>query len=112
MTYKRLPPQRTDEEIRHLAEEWIAGRVYHIEGVPPDLVAMVFMPIAFGGLRGYTPKQLARLFVFAINGEDKTAGRVINGYPMFVECHVWRRTDGILAQEMTTRMRAALDAIQ
>jgi hypothetical protein len=112
VTYKRLPPRRTDEEIRHLAEEWIAGRVVDADTVPANLVASVFMPILFGALADYSRQQLGRIFVFAIHGEDKTAGRSVNGYPMFAECRVWRRTDAIRAHDLCTRMRAALDAIQ
>lgn len=105
-----LPPRRSDEDIRHLAREWVAGRVYSADSVPPDLIPLVFMPVAFGLLEGYRRRQLDSLFVFAIEGEHSSIpGRGVNGYPMFTSCHLWRRTDALKANALAQRMQEAMD---
>jgi hypothetical protein len=112
MTYKPLPPKRTPEQIRHLAEEWLAGRVYHSDAVQVNVIHLVFVPIGFGGLNGYSKKQLTRILVLAIAGEDhQIPGRGINGYPMFTACRVWRRADAEFAQGLRDKMKAAMDAV-
>jgi len=111
MTYRPMPPKRTDEQIRHLAEEWIAGRVYDADTVPGSLTLQVFIPIAFGALKGYARKQIPRLFMFAIVGEDRTTGYAINSHPQFVSCRLWRRADAERAQAMAVSMKAAMDAV-
>lgn len=104
-----LPPKRSEEDIRHLAEEWVAGRVYALDAVPADIVPLVFMPLGFGALKTYSRRQLPRLFVFAILNEHAMAGRGVNGFPMFTECAVWRRTDGVKANALAQRMQEAMD---
>lgn len=105
-----LPPKRSEEDVRHLAQEWVAGRVYCMTGIPADLIPLVFMPVAFGALKGYRRRQLDSLFVFAIEGEHSSIpGRGVNGYPMFTACSVWRRRDALRANDLARRMQEAMD---
>lgn len=107
-----MPPKRTGEQVRHLAEEWLAGRVFHSDAVEPNIVASVFVPILFGALKGYTKDQLRRMVVLAImDGDHHIPGRYLNGYPMFTSCQMWRRTDVKRAQALADRMKAAMDAV-
>lgn len=108
----KLPPRRSEDDIRHVAQEWVAGRVLSTDTVPADLINLVFMPVAFGVLVGYRRRQLPSLFVFGIIGEDHhIPGRGINGYPMFTSCRVWRRTDALRARDLAQRMQEAMDGI-
>lgn len=109
MTYKRLPPPQPHERLRWLAEHIIGQRVVLADTVPPDLIPMVFLPIGFGGLPGYRKDQLGRLAVFAVQDYHRDCKRAINGYPMFVECCVWRRTDVRKAWDLAAKARAAMD---
>lgn len=108
-TYKRLPEPVTRKQLRWLAEHLVGMRVVTADDVPPRLIATVFLPLGFGGLKGYTRKQLTRLVVFGVIGVDKTADRSINGFPMFFEMRLWRRTDFIEAQKIAVKAFAAMN---
>jgi hypothetical protein len=112
MPYKRMPRKQTPDEIAHVARAWVEGKVFDADHCPPNIVASVFIPILFGGLKGYTSDQLTRLFVFGILGEDQDCLRSINGWPMFVECRVWRRSDAVRAYRMAQKMEQALKAVE
>lgn len=103
-----LPKPQTPERLRWLAEHFVGKRVVAADDVPEDLLTMVFMPIGFGALEDYTREQLGELTLFAIDGEDKTTGMAVNGWPMFVSCHVWRRSDVLAAWDLAKRAREAM----
>ncbi len=111
MTYRRLPATQPPERLRWLAEHIIGNRVVwadQVAGEDPHLISVVFIPIAFGALEEYRKEQLPRLAVFAIQGVHTDCLRAINGWPMFIEMCVWRRTDAAKAFDLADRARAAM----
>ncbi|MGH2868991.1 MAG: hypothetical protein ACRDNK_15715 [Solirubrobacteraceae bacterium] len=107
LTVRTLPGRRSDAEIRDLAREWSAGRVFDFDSIAEQssrLAPMVFLPVTFGALHDYTPQQLRELFVFAISGRDRTAGRAVDGLPIFFSCQVWNRADAVRAHNLAARM--------
>lgn len=106
--YKRLPPPAEPQAIRELARDIVAGRAIAHWMVPGDLLGQVFIPLGFGALDGYSRRQLDRLVVWAVHGRQKHA-YYVNGYPMFVECFIWRRTDWAKAVELASKAAAVLE---
>lgn len=100
-----MPPTPSDDAVRELAQDIVGNRVYFADHVPTNLLLMVFMPLAFGAMKGYTEGQLAQLALFAVDGRHQTAGRYINGYPMFMQLRVWPRESAIKACDLARRMR-------
>ncbi len=99
-----LPPERVAEQIRELATHIVGKRAIFADQVPPDLLAMVYMPLFLGALSDYSREDLEKITIVAVDGAHKTTSRFINGYPMFVECEIWLRTDAIKAWELANRM--------
>jgi len=83
--------------------------VFGTWGIKPDMWRLVFMPLAFADtkmLRAWKKNGVAH--VYGIVGEDTTAQRAINGYPMFADCHVITERDFLklrIAANMAKRMR-------
>lgn len=48
--------------------------------------------------------------VFAVLGEDHTAGRSINGWPMFTQCRVWLIDDYHRAIELAKEIVREVEA--
>lgn len=110
--WRKLPEAQGQSAIRDLARAFVDNRVYHDGNVPQELLSMVFMPILFGAselFKGYRKRQLARLCIFAIRGDDHCLDRGVNGYPIFTECRIWRRSDVAEAAELAKRMHEALE---
>lgn len=79
----------TDKELRQLALDYVAGKVYTTGDVPQTLWHMVFMPLAFAKkaqLRGVR-------MVLACVGEDTATGQAINGFPIFFSCKMLKMRD-------------------
>lgn len=105
---RKMPPKASQEQIAELARDLVGGQVYTQYDVLPNDIPMVFMPLAFGGLRGYTKQQLARIVVWGSYPRHKTSGVFCNGFPMFVECCIWRRTDFVTAIKLAEKAQAVL----
>jgi hypothetical protein len=91
-----LPNAQSKEAIRQLAGQMLLGRVvdgFQVAAQDPGVFTQVFIPVGFGCLAGYSKRQLARLAVFAVLGEDESMRWNINNWPMFASCRVWRFTD-------------------
>lgn len=77
----------TDNELRRLALEYVAGRVYTTQDVPQNLWRLVFIPLFFS-----TKSQLRGVrMVLGHSGQHKTTGQAVNGYPIFMECQMLKR---------------------
>jgi hypothetical protein len=112
---RELPEPVSHEQIKALAVHIIARRAYSIFDVPSTDWHMVFMPLSLGALKGFTEQQCAELALFAIQGEHKTTGWTVNGYPTFMECKLWRTSDFLkaaLAEAMVEAMEAVAEGKQ
>lgn len=73
----------TDPDLRQLALDYVAGRVYTTADVPKDLWRLVFMPLFFVEHPAKTLRGVR--LVCGVSGRHKTTGQAINGFPMFFE---------------------------
>lgn len=72
----------------------------------PDLLSMVFMPIALGALTDIDLSDVGDIIA-----DMKDAGpRAINGYPMFAQCRLVQKDDWDVIIERVAKTRAALEA--
>lgn len=79
-----------------MAGQMLLGRVvdgFQLVKFAPGVFSQVFVPVGMGCLAGYSKRQLTRLAVFAVIGEDETLNWSVNSWPMFASCKVWRFTD-------------------
>lgn len=74
------PSRRTPEELTALARQYVQHEIY-IGGTNDDL-AMVFMPLALGGLAGWDLEKIGLVF----EEISKAGPRSINGRPCFFSC--------------------------
>lgn len=70
----------------------LGGHVYTSYSVP-EPIEMVFMPILFGALRGYTRAQLRDMVIVGVDGKHPSTPVYYNGYPTFTEIEVWHVDD-------------------
>lgn len=109
-----LPPARSPEEIRRLAEAIFADRVFTAGDAPGGLIPLMFMPIGFGALHGWPAELLKQVVAFGVIGEHHTLGMTINGCPIFTEFALWRTDDFLqaarVAKAAIASAKAALDA--
>lgn len=88
-------PRKTDEELRAFVLDFLANRFFtsaHLRENEQDLLGMVFMPIAMGGLSQYNPDSLKDIGLLY---EDyaKSLPRSINGKPCFLSVQLLHRLD-------------------
>lgn len=100
-----LPP----DEIVKLAERIVRNEVFtnfHMDRGAGDLLSMVFMPIALGGLADVNPDDVGMIW----EAMSEAGPRGVNGYPCFFSCHLLNRPDTKLVLEKVRAMEAALKA--
>lgn len=110
---RKLPEAKDDEAIAELVRHLLSSRVVdglYIADTYPEIVGIVFMPIAFGALADYSRAQLDKIAIFGVIGKHKAAG-AYDGWPIFWECEIWRRTDWRKAVKLYERAKAALDDV-
>lgn len=104
----KLPTAVPRSKIEWLADQFIRHNVYTWLDMRPDEVAMVFLPLFFGVLKGATKAQITKIMVFGVYGENHTTGVAINGWPTFTSCNIWRREDVVAAAQLAEAMEAAI----
>lgn len=98
----------TDEELRTFVLALCDGRIFTMHHVPsPELVPMVFMPIALGAFADATPEEVEQVGT-VYEYLDKAGPRAVNGMPMFTSLrmiHVddWARAKAAYDMEMARR---------
>lgn len=115
---KRAIPRLNDDDMKEIAAGLLGGRyftLYDIEGANDDPenfnaerfwrdAAMVFMPLALGGLEGLDIDELGNI----IEDLNKAGPRSANGYPVFFSCRLIHKDDW---DNILTRARKALAAL-
>lgn len=110
---KREPlPRLSDDELREFIDAFISGRIFTSNHIPEgngDLIAMVFMPIAFGAVTKETAEEVALVYEYL----DKAGPRSINGMPIFFSCRLlhkkdWERALPVLKAERDRRKNIEL----
>lgn len=102
-----LPARLTPEGRRDFVLAYADGRVVDSCNVPTNLLGVVFLPIALGGLSGWRKRDRDRIgLVYGVIGEDKTCGRYVNGFPMFLSCRLMLKED---FEELRPKIQEELD---
>jgi hypothetical protein len=104
-------------ELRKLAVDLRAGQVFtsaHVPADQQDALPMVFMPIALGGLRQLTKKELDDVGLI-YEYLDKAGPRAINGFPSFFSMHFLNKDDarqlGAIIKKLGAAEQAALQEV-
>lgn len=110
-----FPPRLTKDELKEFILGVCDGRIFTDWVMPPhdkqQLLPVVFMPIALGGLEGHTTDELNN--VGAIWEYMNQAGpRSINGYPMFMSMHLVHRLDTAIAMPAIMEEKKRRDALE
>lgn len=96
----------SDQDLKQLALDYAAGLVYTSRDVPKDLVPQVFMPWLFAG-----EEQTKDIVLLVGNTRtDQTAGRAINGFPIFYSCRFFKEADAKRFAEFIVEAQAARDS--
>jgi len=86
--FKRL----TVDELRTFIDDFVSGRIWTSVHTPENLIATVFMPIAFGAFKDSTEESLNDVGV--IYEYMTNAGpRSVNGCPMFTSMRILHKKD-------------------
>lgn len=102
----------TDERANEYALDLVSGALYTSDHVPQDIMAVVFMPLAFASaeqLTGIIGKVKGGGAVVASQRLHKTAGRAINGFPIFAEVDVLDADDAKRVNDKAKKLREAMD---
>lgn len=113
------PSEPTEPKVRRLSREELAefvmgvcdGNIYTSVGLGPSEIRMVFMPIALGGLEGFTEEEIGE--IGCIWEHLNQAGpRSINGRPGFFSMRLLHIEDAKLAQVWIKKELDRRDAVK
>ena len=106
--------RKTDEEIKQLAMDYLAGKIFGNWMIPrhemQQVTGMIFMPMLLGG-----PEMIAQLMVndtpFFYEYLEKAGPRSVNGYPIFFSMQTIDLADLNRVMEKGRALKAAMDAV-
>lgn len=91
----------SEEDLRAFVDDYVSGRVFTSlelqgENVGMDELAsrirMVFMPIAFGALKGFDDEELGNVSIFYEHIREAMP-RGVNGWPTFMSVRIMHKDD-------------------
>jgi hypothetical protein len=104
-------PSRTREELRQLALDWLAGKLFTDHHCRADDLPLAFMPLAL-----MKPSQIAELqgsdLGLIFEYVDKAGPRGINGMPFFFSMQILNRADAQVVMDLAKRLQVAQDSVQ
>jgi hypothetical protein len=101
---ERLSP----EDLTMWAEGLAKGQVFTGNDCPPDLLAMVFMPLGMGALSG---QQIDWDSIGnVVQWISKAGPQGINGLPVFMSCHIIHKDDWTIIADRALKAHEALQA--
>lgn len=106
-TTKKPVPPTSEDELNKIVQGILTNQVFtsnHVQNV--DMIPMVFMPIALGGLADVDLNTLGGIYEYM----DKASPRSINGYPTFFSCRLVNREDWQRVGEAVRKGQEALRA--
>lgn len=90
-------PRYSDERLREFVLGVCDGRIFtSVQVKDPNLLGMVFMVIALGGLSDLTKAEVEDVGCIW-EWMDKAGPRSINGLPIFTSCHIMGKADFLKA---------------
>lgn len=103
----------SEDDLRAFVDDLVSGHIFtsaHLNS-QPDLVPMVFLPIALGALSKWSATGLNNLGV-VWERMDKAGPTSINGYPTFFSMHLMHREDWVIAAAAANREHERRKAIE
>ena len=112
--------EKSDEEIKKLALDMMAGRVFtslHIrEGEEARMLPSIFMPLVFIGgsedgealIEKLKSGEITLIYEYL----SEAGPRAINGYPSFLSMRCLNRADHKALSEMLNKLQTAIDAVE
>lgn len=96
------------DELRELARDTHAGRVFFASDEDADLLPAIFMPIALGGLAGADPAEVE--LIGGIYEYLERAGTLgVNGRPMFTSVRFLHNDDVVELRRLVDTIQQAVD---
>lgn len=108
MSFWDNKPRKTEEEIKTLALDFHAGKVYtdrHLSD--PNAVMQVFMPIVMGGLKDVSEDDMMQIGLI-YEYLEKADPRSVNGMPTFRSFQYLHKDDVSLLFEKLKKIEEAL----
>jgi hypothetical protein len=106
----RMSPTRLKEFVLGVCD----GSIFTSNQVPQsDIIGMVFMPLAMGGLIGWDENSIKKIGVIWEH-MSKSLPRSINGMPIFASCSLmhtddWKVASHAILEELDRRKNIKLD---
>ena len=104
-------PVKTREELKQLAVDINAGKVFTNAHVPEgEKIEVVFLPIALGALSGWTPdqaKDIGLIYEYLSEATPMT----VNGMPGFISMQLLNRGDTDRLWALMKKIEEALDSV-
>ena len=106
---------KTDEEIKTLADDLIAGRIFTDRHIPesemPQGLGMVFLTVALAGKETIEAWMKAKVTLF-YEYLNQAGPRSVNGMPIFMSHRVLNVDDAARLFDLYHKMKAAMDAVK
>lgn len=93
----------SEEDLRRFVDDLVSSRIFtdrHVRN--PSDIPMVFLPLAFGALSGWSDTGLKGIGVIW-EYFDKAGPTSINGYPVFFSMHLMNAADWAVVSEAARR---------
>lgn len=102
----------SDDELRAFVNSVLASHVFLSSQVRGADLPMVFLPVALGAFKDWTPEQLEEIGVLYAP-MSAALPRAINGNPVFAEFRIlhrddWRRASQVINREIERRQHMPL----
>jgi hypothetical protein len=105
---------RTDEELKQVAKDLWAGRIFSDRNIPsgsdPHIVMSVFMPFALMDKKTLESMQREKVD-FIYEYLDKAAPMAVNGMPTFMSCRILTKPETKKMFEYYNKFKEMADAL-
>lgn len=103
-------PKRTQEELKQIAIDINAGRIFTNLHAPEDMWNSIFMPLVFMGVDQIL-EMIADMPGLMYEYLSEAGPRSINGYPCFFSVNMLDIEDTKIVIEYIGKLEAALEAL-
>lgn len=104
---------KTDEELKQIAKDLWAGKIFSDRHIPPGdshMMLSVFMPFVFMDKKTLKDMQREKID-FVYEYLDKAGPRAINGMPMFMSCRILTKPETKKMFEYYEKFKAMADTL-
>jgi len=109
MPSEKLNIEKTDDELKQIAKDAWAGKIFTSNSIPEHdvhLIPSIFMPLMF--MEDHESlKDAAYIYAYL----DKAGQRCINGYPIFMEFEIMTKDNASKVLEYYNKIKEAMEGI-